>query len=585
MPNSDPHAARLEEAVALHQSGKHEEAGSLYETILSQTPDHGETLHLFGLLLHQQGKSQEGLSRIEVALQRDPANPFYLYNFGVILQELGRDAEAADAYRKCLAANAGNASAWVNLGNLLADHGHFGEALEAHRNAAKLQPGEVEHPLRVARDLRLIGDIEGCLALLGEILNQHPGHEGAWSAMLFASQYQPGIDRAELLRRHSAWASRFPAPVSPAKRSRKRGALRVGFLSPDLGNHPVGIFLAPLLERLRGREDLTTVCFNDRKKIDEYLVRNRAASGEWHEVAGLGDDEVERKLREASLDVLIDLCGHGEDNRLRVLARKPAPVQLTWAGYTGTTGLKAIDHLLADRFETPEGSEPGYSESLLRLPHDYVPWEAPPYAPEPGPLPMLANGFPTFGCFNNPTKLTPPTLALWARLLRRVPGSRLVLKYKGMQDPSVVRRVRGLLSVHGVAPDRIDFLGQSNHVQHLAAFAGIDVALDPMPYSGGLSTCEAIWMGVPVVTLPGSTFASRHSLSHLSNAGIGDTVARDAEDYVEIAAGLVSDPEALAKRRGSMRATVAASPLLDLDGFVSGFVSALATATGRKLGK
>jgi predicted O-linked N-acetylglucosamine transferase (SPINDLY family) len=401
--------------------------------------------------------------------------------------------------------------------------------------------------------------------------------------MLFTSQYQPGIDRAELFRRHSEWASRFPVPAKPPKSKQSKGALRIGFLSPDLGNHPVGIFLAPLLERLRGRKDLITVCFNDRKRVDEYSQRNRSLAGEWHEVAGLGDDELERALREAALDVLIDLCGHGEGNRLRVLARKPVPLLMTWAGYVGTTGLGAIDHLISDRFQTPDGCEAGYSESLLRLPDDYVPWEAPPYAPDPGPPPMLAKGHPTFGCFNNPTKLTSPTLALWARLLRRVPGSRLVLKYKGMQDPAVVQRVRGLLSIHGVAPDRIDFLGQTNHVQHLAAFAGIDVALDPMPYSGGISTCEAIWMGVPVVTLPGDTFASRHSLSPLHNAGLGDTVAGDEEDYLRIAAALVSDAEALAKRRASMRSTIAASPLCDLDAFASGFVSALATVTGRKL--
>jgi protein O-GlcNAc transferase len=583
MPAADPCADTLSEALSFHQGGALLEAAERYLAILSQTPDHGETLHLFGLLLHQQGKSQEGLSRIGAALQRDTANPVYLYNLGVILQELGRDAEAADAYRKCLAANAGNTSAWVNLGNLLADHGHFGEALEAHRNAAKLQPGEVDHHLRVARDLRLIGDIDGSLALLGEVLNQHPGHEAAWSAMLFTSQYQPGIDCDELLRRHSAWASRFPVPVEAAKRKRAKGALRVGFLSPDLGNHPVGIFVAPLLERLREKKGLTTICFNDRKRVDEYLQRNRAAAGEWREVAGKSDGELEAELRGADLDVLIDLCGHGEGNRLPVLARKPAPIQMTWAGYVGTTGLPAIDYLISDGHETPEGSEAGYVEKQLRLPANYVPWEAPAYAPEPGPLPLLANGFPTFGCFNNPTKLTPSTLALWARLLRMIPGSRLVLKYKGMQDPAVVQRVRGLLSVHGITPDRIDFLGQSNHVQHLAAFAGIDVALDPMPYSGGLSTCEAIWMGVPVVTLPSDTFASRHSLSHLHHAGVGDTVAKDEEDYLRIASALVSDAEALAKRRTLMRSIIAASPLCDPDAYADGFVSLLAKVTGRKL--
>jgi predicted O-linked N-acetylglucosamine transferase (SPINDLY family) len=583
MSDPNPLAATLQEALAYHQDGKHAEAARLYETILSMDPLHGEAQHLFGLLLHQKGESLGGLARIRGALQQEPANPVYLYNSGVILQELGRDGEAADAYRQSLAANPGNASAWVNLGNLLADHGHFGEAIEAHRNAAKLEPGKPEHHQRIARDLRLSGEIEAALAVLGEILHQHREDESAWSAMLFTSQYQPGINRAELFRRHSGWASRFPAPAAPAKRKRtKAAALRVGFLSPDLGNHPVGIFLAPLLERLAKRKDLTTVCFNDRRKLDEYSQRNRAAAGEWHEVAGLADDELERKLRDSALDVLIDLCGHGDGNRLRVLARKPAPLQMTWAGYVGTTGLRAIDHLISDRFQTPDGCEGDYSESVLRLPHNYVPWEVPPYAPDPGPPPMLAKGHPTFGCFNNPTKLTSPTLALWARLLRRVPGSRLVLKYKGMQDPAVVQRVRGLLAVHGVAPDRVDFLGQSNHVQHLAAFAEIDVALDPMPYSGGISTCEAIWMGVPVVTLPGDTFASRHSLSHLSHAGVGDTIAKDEAEYLEIASSLVSDVESLAKRRASMRATIAASPLCDLDAFADDFVSALAGATGRK---
>lgn len=583
MSNPDPFANRLQKALSLHQAGDHDGAGEVYEEILGMDPGHEEALHLYGLLLHQRGESEAGLGRIRSALERQPANAVYLYNLGVILQELGRDGEAADAYRKCLGINPDNASAWVNLGNLLADHGHFGEALEAHRNATKLLPEDLENHLRIARDLRLIGDIEGSLALLGEILGQRPDHESAWSAMLFTSQYQPGIDRAELLRRHSAWAARFPAPSASAKRKRtKAAALRVGFLSPDLGNHPVGIFAAPLLERLKNYKDLLTVCFNDRRKIDEYSQRNRAAAGEWHEVAGLADNDLEQKLRDSTLDVLIDLCGHGEGNRLRVLARKPVPLQMTWAGYVGTTGLGAIDHLISDCFQTPEGSEGGYSESVLRLPHDYVPWEAPPYVPDPGPPPLLAKGHPTFGCFNNPTKLTSPTLALWAQLLLRVPGSRLVLKYKGMQDPAVVQRVRGLLAVHGVAPDRVDFLGQSSHVQHLAAFAEIDVALDPMPYSGGISTCEAIWMGVPVVTLPGDTFASRHSLSHLRNAGVGDTIAKDEADYLEIASSLVSDADSLAKRRASMRATISASPLCDLDAFANDFVSALATVTGWK---
>jgi protein O-GlcNAc transferase len=573
----------LAKALALHQAGQLKRALSIYEQILGKNAQHGEALHLSGLLLHQGGDSDSGLARIEAALQVMPENPVYLYNSGVILQELGRDAEALVVYRKTLGLDPGNVSAWVNLGNVLSDHGHFGEALECHRNAAKLQPEVSEHQIRRARDLRLIGDIDGALAVLGEVLNAEPDNEAAWSAMLFASQYQAGINRAELHRRHTRWAARFPEPAPAPRAGSADAPLRVGFLSPDLGNHPVGIFLAPLLERLRDREGLTTVCFNDRKGGDEYLLRNRAAAGEWREVAGLSDDELEQELRGAALDVLIDLCGHGENNRLRILARKPAAIQMTWAGYTGTTGLGSIDYLISDTHHTPDQSEADYAETLLCFPCDYIPWEAPAYAPEPGPPPLLANGYPTFGCFNNPTKLTLPTLALWGRLLSLVPKARLVLKYKGVTDPAIVNRVRGLLAVHGVSADRIDFLGHTNHRDHLAAYSGIDVALDPIPYSGGISTCEAIWMGVPVVTLPGDTFASRHSLSHLTNAGVGDTIANDERDYLRIAATLVSDGDFLTKRRAAMRPSIAASPLLDVDAHASDFIGALAMVTGRQL--
>ncbi|MFV1996153.1 MAG: hypothetical protein ACC661_12015, partial [Verrucomicrobiales bacterium] len=242
-------------------------------------------------------------------------------------------------------------------------------------------------------------------------------------------------------------------------------------------------------------------------------------------------------------------------------------------------GLESIDYLITDAFHSPDGSEQHYSETLLRFPGDYIPWEPPSYAPEPGPLPLLANGFPTFGCLNNPSKLTTPTLRLWATLLRELPEARLILKYKGMDDRAVKERVLGLFAVFGVDPGRVEMLGHTQHGDHLAMFQRIDIALDPMPYSGGLSTCEAVWMGVPVVTRPGDTFASRHSLSHLNNAGIADTVVDSSEAYVAKAVELAADPDALAARRSSMRATIAASPLCDLHGFAADFVAAIQVVT------
>lgn len=575
----------FQSALGHHRSGLYQDAHRLYQEVLETFPDHPETLHLFGLLKHQVGQSQIGLDLIDSAIAFDNSQAPFHYNRGVVLHALSRNEEAEQAYRACLERDAGQVSAWVNLGNLLADRGRFAEAIDCHQNALKLEPEYAEHHVRVARAFRLAGEIEKCLAHLGCAVSLAPDNETAWSALLFSSHYQPGIDLGELARRHQAWAGRLAPPVQLHERSApsQSAPLRVGFLSPDLGNHPVGIFLAPLLERLQHHPRLVTVCFNDRKGSDEFLARNHRLANEWKEVADLPEEGLEALLRESQLDALIELTGHTDNNRLPVLALKPVPIQLTWAGYVGTTGLEAIDYLVTDSFHTPDGAELRYAETLLRFPCGYIAWEAPAYAPMPGPLPLLEKGYPTFGCLNNPSKLTGETLFLWAELLRRIPDSRLLLKYKGMDDPAVINRVLGLLAVGGIAPERVTMRGQTNHLQHLSTFSEVDVALDPRPYSGGLSTCEALWMGVPVVTWPGDTFASRHSLSHLTNAGLADTVAPDHESYLAIAEKLVADPESLAARRNSMRERMARSPLCDLDAFAEDFVTALATVAGRDL--
>lgn len=582
---SEPPADPLQDALHLHGAGRLDEALQAYQAILLESPEHPDALHLSGIVLHQQGRHEPALAMMEKAVRLLPQHSGYHYNYGVVLQELLRIPEAEGAYRHAIALDPQNISAWVNLGNLLADDGRLGESANCHRNALQLQPDAAEHHIRLGRSLRLMGDIEGALSHLGSALNREPHNELAHSSLLFTSQYESGIGLAELHRRHLRWAERFPRPAvsGPATggdRSTDR-PLRVGFLSPDLGNHPVGIFLAPLLERLKGSSRVVTVCFNDQKKQDEFRARNRAAAAEWHDIAGLSDDALEALLKESDLDILIELAGHTDSNRLPLLARKPVPIQISWAGYVGTTGLEAIDYLLTDALHSPDGTENFHSETLLRFPCDYIPYEPPPYSPPVSPLPLRERGYPTFGCLNNPTKLTTDTIRLWSDLLNALPRARLLLKYKGMDDPAVQDRIRGLFRVRGITPDRIDMLGGTTHVEHLVVFGQVDVALDPIPYSGGLSTCEAIWMGVPVVTRPGDNFASRHSLSHLTNAGLPDTVARDDEDYLRIAIDLVTHPERLEARRASMREGIRRSPLCDLDGFANDFITAMMTITGR----
>ena len=377
---------------------------------------------------------------------------------------------------------------------------------------------------------------------------------------------------AEFDRRHAAPLR--GALTQQAAVAHRHDRLRLGFVSPDLGRHPVGYFLVRALENLSPAQH-EIICYSDRVLHDDLTRRLQAAAAQWRDVKCLSDQRLAEQIREDGVDVLFDLAGHTGDNRLLVFARKPAPVQITWIGYEGTTGLEAIDYLLADRYMVPEGAERYYRESVLRMPEGYLCYDPPDAAPPVSPLPSLSKGYTPFGSFNNPAKITSEVVAVWARILRRAPAARLVLKYRGLGDPNVKRRYLDLFAAHDIAPQRIELLPASSYAEYLATYHQIDVALDPFPFSGSATTCEALWMGVPVITCPGETFASRHSLSHLSNLGLTETIARDFDEYVELAASLAGDLPRLAALRGNLRQRMAASPLCQGKRFATNFASLL----------
>jgi predicted O-linked N-acetylglucosamine transferase (SPINDLY family) len=260
-----------------------------------------------------------------------------------------------------------------------------------------------------------------------------------------------------------------------------------------------------------------------------------------------------------------------------VFARKPAPVEITWIGYEGTTGLAAMDYLLADRHVLPEGAEQFYRERVLRMPDGYLCYDPPADSPPPSPPPSLQKGFATFGSFNNPAKITAEVVAVWAEILRRAPAARLTMKYRGLDEPGLRSRYLDLFASHGIEPQRLELLPWSSYAEYLAAYQQVDVALDPFPFSGSATTCEALWMGVPVVTCPGETFASRHSLSHLSNLGLTETIAANLDQYVDRAISLAGDLPRLAELRSGLRQRMAASALCD----GSRFAAHLASLLGR----
>jgi predicted O-linked N-acetylglucosamine transferase (SPINDLY family) len=339
--------------------------------------------------------------------------------------------------------------------------------------------------------------------------------------------------------------------------------LRIGLLSATLKTHPVGWLTIAAFEGLdHNRFEL--VCFGQTPSADAMQRRFAALAAEWHEVTGLPPARVAERIRAAEIDVLIDLGGFGDLGMMAACALRPTPVQVKWVGaQSHSSGLAEMDWYITDRWETPEGSEPFYSERLWRMPDGYVCYSPAAYAPDVAPLPALARKHVTFGCFNNLAKVTPRVLDAWAAILRDVPDARLVLKCHQCDDAGTVAALLAAFDARGVVPARIEARGGSRHRDLLAQYGDIDIVLDPFPYTGGLTTCEALWMGVPTVCLTGETFSGRHSTSHMSNVGLAAWCAGSIADYVRLAVDRAGDIPALASLRAGLRQRTAASPLCD----------------------
>jgi predicted O-linked N-acetylglucosamine transferase (SPINDLY family) len=527
----DPHNAQAHNNLgnALNDQSRPAEAAASFRQALELSPDFAEAHNNLGTVLERQGRLDEAGACYARALRIRPRYAEALNNLGALWEERGKPDQAAACCRQALEVQPDFAEAHNNLGNVLLGLGMPDDAASHYRRALEIRPA----------------------------------YAIAHSNALGCQHYRPGVTPQELAAAHAEWDRRHAAPLRAAWRPHAPSrdperTLRLGFVSADFGCHPVGYFLVRTLEALRA-ERCEVVCYADGRKDDALTARLRAASTQWHDVQGDSADALAERIRADAIDILFDLAGHTRGNRLPVFARKPAPIQITWIGYPGTTGLAAMDYLLADPRQIPPHAEGDYCERVLRMPEGYVCYDPPADAPAVGPLPAQV----TFGSFNNPAKITPQVVAVWAELLRQTPASRLVMKFRGLDEPSVAGRLAGLFAGQGIDPARLELLGGTQHAELLGQYGRIDVALDTFPYSGGLTTCEALWMGVPVVTCPGATFASRHSLSHLTSVGLTETIAPDLDAYVEVARALAGDLPRLAAIRERLRGQMAASPLCD----------------------
>ncbi|HVC59551.1 MAG TPA: tetratricopeptide repeat protein [Acetobacteraceae bacterium] len=550
------------------------------------------------------GLAEAELARLALASDAEPLNPVPLLARGVLLERLGRRDEAIDALEVATALAPDALLPVKLLGAVLARSDRRREAEAALRRASELDPDDPRLRNDRATVLMRMQRHAEASALLLELIERHGDDPLVLSnlsnataclglqeaAVGFARRaialapdavlprralcnnlpYRDGIAGSELLAALRDCAARLPRAEMPAFGNGRdpQRKLTVGLLSGSLKTHPVGWLTVAGIETLDPARFVIVCLVQNAAPADPIARRFQAVARDWIDTDALDDVALATRARELGIDVLIDLGGYGDAARMPACAYRLAPVQVKWVGMQNhSTGLPEIDWFVTDRWETPPHLEHVYSERLLRLPDGYVCYSPPGYAPDVGPLPAQANGHVTFGCFNNLAKITPRVMATWAAVLRRVPRSRLVLKTHQFGDRPTADRVRAAFAAEGIAAARIELRGSSRHRAFMGEYGQIDIVLDPFPYSGGLTTCEALWMGVPTVTLPGEIFASRHSMSHLSNVGLSDWVARDEPDYVALAAAKAADLAALAALRAGLRARVKTSPLCDAPRF------------------
>lgn len=607
----------LRQAVQHHQSGELSQAEDLYRQVLGVAPEEPNAWHLLGLVRLQLGDPAAATALIEQALDLGHETAVFRNSLGLALQQAGRLEEARAALERAVELDPGLYEAHLNLGKVLLEMDQPAVAANVLRSATDLRAGELEPryllgnalasaaaeltspPERQRRYTSALASYEQAIQQdpsfspayygAGYVLGKQwrveealemcrrgstaasPGSICPWNLLLML-HYTDSSTPEEIWETHRRCGQAYVSGIRRAAHANDRSPdrkLRIGYVSADLRAHSVAFFLEPVL-RAHDRSQVEVHCWSNGIP-DVVTAQLMPLADAWHDIRRLADEEFAAAVREQGIDILIDLNGHTPGNRLGAFALKPAPVQVTWLGYPDTTGLPTIDYRVTDRWADPPGqTERFHAEDLLRLRHGFNVYTPPQGAVEPGPAPAVANGWTTFGSFNNLMKVTPRQLELWADVLHAIPNSRLLLKEEALDDPGVRERVMAVLSRHGIGAGRVELRGHiANTLDHLAAYREIDVALDTYPYHGTTTTCEALWMGVPVVSLLGLTHASRVGLSLLTRAGLPELATGSEEEYVQACVRLGTDIDGLTRLRAELRDRLRSSSLMDAKGFTA----------------
>ena len=506
------------------------------------------------------------VARCQSELRNSPNDPVLYQHLARALEAAQRDAEAVLCYRQVVRLNPKSGEAHRELGNAIRSRPGTtaDEPIACYREAIRLDPSDAEAYRMLGLTLKDTGLMDEAIDSLRRACELRPDSSEYRSSLLYCLHFHAGYDSRALAREHDEWHKRHAAPLASLIRPHTNEPnphrrLRVGYVSRHLRHHPVGRFMLPILEA-HDHQQFEIVCFTSHQHADDVTARLRGHADLWHDMDDLTDDELAELIRHDRIDILVDLDVHMIKNRMLTFARKPAPVQVTYLAYCSTTGLKTIDYRLTDPYLDPLDRSAEFVEEAIRLPETYWCYEPIPNLPVAGPSPASNSGKITFGCLNNFWKASPAALEAWRELLKRVPQSRLMLHARpGLH----CNRVREFLAEQSIDPDRLEFVGTLSPLRYFQQYQKIDIALDPFPYPGGTTTCDALWMGVPVVSLAGAGPVNRAGVSILSNVGLRDLVAQTPQEYVAIASRLAGDSFRLQELRRELQTRMLKSPLTD----------------------
>jgi predicted O-linked N-acetylglucosamine transferase (SPINDLY family) len=538
--------------VALHMSNRFSEAMLHYDQALAMGFECAALHCNRGVIFKDLRAGAHAIRSFYMAVKLEPTNTAYLSNLGAAALEIGLHTEALECFEKAIEQNPSISTAWNNIGNLLKDRAKGKDALWRYEKAMQLKPDDLDAP----------------------------------NNYLLCHMYIPDMDPNHVFTEHKKWgigmAKRFPAAFKFKQRG-SRSKIRVGFLSADLCHHPVAHFVEPIF-REYDREKFEFIGYGDQRKKDDFSIRFAGMVNEWSDTCSLSHEELAKKIHKDEVDILFEMSGHTAYNRLAVFALKPAPIQCSFLGYPGTTGLRTIDYRLTDAFADPSGeTENLHTEKLVRLNGCAWCYEPDKDAPSVQPPPHVSKGYVTFGCFNNMAKLNDELFETWTEILKKIPESHLRLKARSLTDAPFRKELVERFARSGIAEDRLEFFGHTQGIaDHLEHYHSVDIALDSFPYHGTTTTCEAMWMGCPVVSRAGNAHVSRVGVSLLSAVGLDDFICRNREDYIAKAVELAFDQDRIAALRAGMRQRLQTSLLMNAPLYTRNFEAALMSIAALK---